>query len=344
MKSILQVAQKYRYGVIIFFVVICTVAGYFLGMTIQKNKYVHFIEGFKNIRDKKDKYVFINPLIGGNSPAATEVGIFSEIKEDIDSFLAKEKERGGITEYSFYFRDMNTGLWFGINESEDFSPASLFKLPIAIAVYKQEESAPGFLGARFVYTKEIAKLNESSSLNSDSVLIVGNSYSGKELVDVMITKSDNGAKDLLLHNMDTSFVNTLFSLVSLSTLDAGKEYQISSLAYALFLRILYNSSYLNEEHSNYILELLSTTTFKKGLVAGIPENISVAHKFGLYNFSGWSKGAIRPMFELHDCGIVYHQQNPYTFCLMTKGDSIQALYAIVAHISQMVYKNQEEER
>lgn len=342
MKRLLEVCKKYSYLFFISTVIICSLASYYVGTVIQKDAYAEFLKSFKNIRDKKDQYLFINPLIGGMSPAATDVGIFLDLKEEILSYLKNESKKGSIAEYSFYFRDMNTGLWFGINESEDFFPASLFKLPVAIAVYKQEEAEPGFLNRRALYTKEIAVLNASGALNAKSSLSIGSSYSVEELVSKMITDSDNGAKDLLLETMDKKYVNDLFEIVSLSKLEEGEEYQVSSLKYALFFRILYNSSYLNEKHSNAILELLSNATFKKGLVGGVPEDILIAHKFGLYNFSGWSKGAIRPMFELHDCGIVYHKQNPYTFCFMTKGDNIQSLYSIVAHVSEIVYKNQEE--
>jgi hypothetical protein len=50
--------------------------------------------------------------------------------------------------------------------------------------------------------------------------------------------------------------------------------------YATFFRVLFNSSYLNKKNSEWVLELLSTTEFNSGIVAGLSPDIQVAHKFG----------------------------------------------------------------
>jgi len=95
------------------------------------------------------------------------------------------------------------------------------------------------------------------------------------------------------------------------------------------LRILYNSSYLNFEMSNKALMLLTQTDFPNGLVAGVPDSVVVAHKFGEQK-NGDEQ-------QLHDCGIVYYQENPYILCVMTKGYEIPELASIIKEISQQVY-------
>lgn len=342
--ELIKIDRKYHQtllSILLLCVVLFSVAGYYYGLSVQRDRYTSFLESFKNIRENSDKYKFINPLIGGVSAPATEVGIYSDIRDEIVSYLQEEKYSGDLFAYSFYFRDLGTGLWFGSNESADFFPASLFKLPIAISVYKEIEENPSFLKMTTVYTEDIAKLNNSVTSNAQSILKLGATYSVEELVEIMLTESDNGAKDLLLTLVDKRYLNNLFSVVSLVDPDTVKTYTISSRKYAHFLRILYGSSYLNEEHSEYLLKLLSGSDFKDGIVAGLPVSIPVSHKFGTYEFDEEVNGKTIHTQQLHDCGVVYHAQKPYVFCLMTKGKDLESLYKVIAHVSSLIYKNQE---
>ncbi len=342
MKNFLHHTIKYqKYVLVCVLGVSCILSGYFLGSYVQKEKYATFLKSFKNIRENSNKYSFINPLIGGVSAPATDVGIFSDIKSDVVSYLHKEELKGDLYDYSFYFRDLNTGLWFGDNESINFFPASLFKLPIAIAVYKQVEDDPSFFKKQFVYTEDLSTINTRKQLNSESGLIVGQSYSVEVLVEKMLTLSDNGAKNLLLSSFDKKYLNQLFNIMEFSDPDLSTVYGVSSRKYSHFLRILYGSSYINEEHSELILEMLSKSTFKEGLVAGLPATAPVAHKFGAYEIPETIKGKEIMTVQLHDCGVVYHASKPYVLCIMTKGKDDKSLFRIISSVSRMVYNHQE---
>jgi hypothetical protein len=43
--------------------------------------------------------------------------------------------------------------------------------------------------------------------------------------------------------------------------------------------------------------------------------------------------------ELHDCGIVYLNNNPYIITVMTRGTDMEKLAEAVATISKMTYEN-----
>lgn len=320
--------------------VLATFLGYYIGSAVQKNKYTHFMKSFKTVRENSDKYALINPLIGGVSAPATDVGMFNDIKGDLISYLKQEERRGNLYGYSFYFRDFNTGMWFGTNENLEFFPASLFKLPLALAIYKQAESEEGFLKKNVIYTKELSDINTSIKSNSQSILEIGGVYSIEELVAIMLTKSDNGAKNLLLASSNSSYLNGLFAIVSMVSPDTQKVLEVSSREYALFFRVLYGSSYLNEENSEYILKLLSESSFKNGLVAGVPEGIPVAHKYGTYEFMEDVNGKARISRQLHDCGVIYSSKDPYILCVMTKGKDETNLFRIVSHVSNLMYTYQ----
>lgn len=78
--------------------------------------------------------------------------------------------------------------------------------------------------------------------------------------------------------------------------------------------------------------MLSKTSFKKGLVAGVPKNIMVSHKYGerLYVDSNEA--------QLHDCGIIYFPQTPYLLCIMTRGENFAELENTIKEISKNVYE------
>lgn len=102
-------------------------------------------------------------------------------------------------------------------------------------------------------------------------------------------------------------------------------------------RGIYNGSLLNKENSNKVLEWLSQSKFKDGLVAGVPGSVMIAHKFGERLLEDNTK-------QLHDCGIVYYPDNPYLLCVMTHGNDYEKLEKVIQDISKMVYTEVDSRR
>ena len=94
---------------------------------------------------------------------------------------------------------------------------------------------------------------------------------------------------------------------------------------------MYNSSFLNSDNSEKLLEILSESSFQNGLRQGVPENIKIAHKFGEREITLDKK-------QLHDCGVIYYPSNPYLLCVMTQGKDYKELERILGHISKEVYE------
>jgi hypothetical protein len=81
--------------------------------------------------------------------------------------------------------------------------------------------------------------------------------------------------------------------------------------------------------SEYATELLVEATFKDGILKKIPRTVPVAHKMG-----EWGDGNT---VELHDCGIVYIEGNPYIITIMTKGKDMKMLSEAIGNISKIVF-------
>jgi len=296
--------------------------GWLVGSSSGNN--VQPASGALRLTDPEHK--LISPLLLGTS-GMEDKDIADKLKIETYDLL----NLPNMKNISIYFRDMKTGVWAGINEDTEYNPASLLKVPIMIAWYKKAEDTPGLLATRLVYQKPVDPAAEAGT-----ILKPGASYSIKELISYMIKQSDNGAKDLLLVNLDDATINSVFSDLGIKEwgIGASDSVHISPAIYSRFLRILYNASYLNRDDSEEALELLSSTSFDSGIVAGVPDGTAVAHKFGEYEDPEVT------IAELHDCGIVYHPTHPYLLCVMTRGTAsvdVKDLEKVLKVTSQAVY-------
>jgi beta-lactamase class A len=149
----------------------------------------------------------------------------------------------------------------------------------------------------------------------------------------MAVDSDNIAKDILLDHISQQYLNDVFQEMDVGYLQSTTG-TISARSYIRFLSRLYNATFLDRSYSNYALKLLSEATFKDGLVAGVPSDVPIAHKYGERGI--YEDNALTGV-ELHDCGIVYAKETPYYLCVMTSGKDEATLAGIIKEISAKVY-------
>jgi beta-lactamase class A len=295
-------------------------------MYILINEKESFVPKFSENR-YTDEYEYISPLLECDTYESNELAWFDN---KIENKAEELMSNGNTTHISYYFRDLNNGIWFGINEKELFSPASLFKTPVMISYLKQAEENPELLSRKIVFT-EADKNYEKQNIKPATEMEIGKSYTIEEVINRMIIYSDNSALRILLREGDSFAYRVFYDLdVGIKSDEEGLENFMSVYEYSRFFRILYNGSYLNFENSNKALELLTKVEFKDGLVAGVPSDIPVAHKFGERQF-GEEK-------QLHDCGIVYHPEKPYLLCVMTRGKDLSTLPQVISELSKVTYE------
>jgi beta-lactamase class A len=278
------------------------------------------------------KYTLINPLYrcaGETAQPQKEYEAFGDELQQLIDELNKEKN---IDHISIYFRDLENGPWFGIEEEELFSAASLLKVPIMITLFAEAQKNPAILKQEVGYQGEFSEIR--NVFDSQKTIIAGNYYTFDELTRRMIVYSDNTSKELIkaylvsLYPGRDLLAHTYQDLGILN--EADLETRLTVKAYASMFRLLYNGTYLNKSMSQKALDLLRQVEFKDGLAAGVPAHIPVAHKFGIREDATDIK-------QLHDCGIVYHAQTPYLLCIMTRGNDLSILATIIADLSKLVY-------
>jgi beta-lactamase class A len=311
--------------------VACLVLGLFAGYYLHGVRMgIDRSNGFYERRE--GGHQFINPLLecdGGRDLIRNEE--LRPFKRKVESYLKERMRFPGLESASVYFRELNDGIWFSIGETERFTPASMRKVPMMIAVLKQEEHDPGLLARKIRF--QLAKdYNTSQTIKPSAIMTPGRDYTVEDIVKRMIEYSDNNAFMVLSGLVDPRELERTYASLSIRSPDAaGREDFQSVQTYASFFRVLYNATYLNKAHSEQALALLARAEFRNGIVAGVPPDLAVAHKFGEHRDDAAGK------MQLHDCGIVYYPQHPYLLCIMTRGSSWEYLDDAIAAISKTIY-------
>jgi beta-lactamase class A len=271
---------------------------------------------------------FTSPLLECNSNiGGMDFGVFGKkLQQQIDD----DKAAGKVTFVAVYLRHLFDGGSLDINGNEKFTPASLLKVPDMITLFKMADGDPSVLTKKVTYDK----IYDSSKpfFNSNTTLELGQTYTVDDLIGRMIKYSDNEAMFLLRAQFDKTLFDQLYTDLQISPPnDAVSDDFMMVKTYASFFRILYNASYLSPAMSEKALSLLSQITFDKGIVAGVPNNIPVAHKFGERIYTDNQE------HQLHDCGIVYHPTDPYLLCVMTRGTDFNVLTSVIKDLSKQVW-------
>lgn len=281
-------------------------------------------------------YAFTDPLLTVTS-SGSDAPEYAALQQQIQSYF-NAQEQGSLSSGSVRFSDIEEQEGFTINPDDTYDPASLTKIPLAMAYYALAENDPTVLSQEIYYSGQ-PDLDAIEQIESPTQLTPGQSYTIEEMIEHMLRYSDNNAEQLLADHLSTigqlDVLSTLFDDLGIKN-DPNDPDDTTVQSYSLFLRVLFNATYLDRDYSEKLLQLLSEGDFTKGISAGVPSSVVVSQKFGdarIPNSQGVQVGA-----ELQDCGIVYYPGHPYILCVMTKGDNVTDLEQVIAHVSQMAYQ------
>jgi beta-lactamase class A len=284
---------------------------------------------------------YINPLTSTNIYDNFNFAELDDFKGLLNDYISKAEKEKSVSDIAIYFRDLNNGLSIGINEKEKFELASLNKIPIMIAAFKKEEESPGFLNSSIVYNgspeQRFLALHPEIDMPR-TTLEVNKNYTVNQLIEYMIKNSDNESTLQLINTIGLDYLRYVKD--ALGMLHYKQSEQSSSIislkSYSTYFRILYNSSFLNQKFSNKALALLSQADFRDGMMAGIPSDIMICHKYG-------ERDSIMPnnnlmIKQLNEVGIVYFPGKPYLLGIMIRGDNKSFMKKILSNISGIVYR------
>lgn len=279
-----------------------------------------------------EKYPHVRPLVlpwDTNLDRTQELIPFrTVIDKKIEEYTSQKK----ASSVAYYFRDLSNGPYFGINVNTEFNLASLLKVPVLMSYYRWAEQDSSMLQDKLVFDGIPTNRIDSNELTKPKRLLEGGkSYTVSDLLERMIVDSDNDSFKLLVDNIDVGLLADPYNITETEIQSKDQDYTGTIREYSAFFRALYNSSYLTRPYSEKALQMLIKSEFQGGLRAGVPENIEVAHKFGVRD------GGDGKQF-LHDCGVVYYPGYPYLLCIMTEGENLESLVGVVRGLSDQTYK------
>jgi beta-lactamase class A len=277
-----------------------------------------------------------------DAPGQTVSKELKPFQYKVNALIEGTLKQGMVTTVAVYFRDLNNGNWFGINEHDKFSPRSLLKIPLMIAYFKWAETNP------LVLRKTLTSVNANSGaekVNNGPAMNLEprQTYTVNDLIYRMIVHDDAAAYSLLYANLPAGRLDKIFKDLYVEYDPHKQEDSLSLNAFAAFYRVLFNASYLSEEMSEKALRYLSKSTFRDGMSSGIPPNIDIASKHGERTIWIKEDGEEKELTQIHEFGIIYHPNRPFILGIMVRGDDFDNLVKAIREITHLVYEEVDQQ-
>ena len=242
---------------------------------------------------------------------------FAKADKVSSEFREVTRKLSGV--YTFFVINLESGFSYGLGQDEILQAASLIKLPTMAGMYMEAEA--GRLSLDEVYTLR----NEDKVAGSGSLYgkPAGTKLTYRELIEYMGQESDNTAYRAVLNILGEERVKEIINEIGMveTSLD---ENETTPEDIGLFFRKLWGGNLISERNRDELLGYMTGTIYEEWLVAGIPENVRVAHKYG------------RELHVVNDAGIVFAQK-PFVVVIMTKGVVESEADEIFPELTRIIY-------
>ncbi|RJQ27848.1 MAG: serine hydrolase [Peptococcaceae bacterium] len=261
-----------------------------------------------------------------NSPYAdinTSLPDYEPLKKQLESYLATRKATYGI-----YFKDLNTGATWGINDLTPIPAASTIKVPYVL--YLNEQVAAGRLKMeqRIAYDSNTDYAGGSGYLKETAA--DGDRFTLRVLSNLAITLSDNVAYKMIKRVTGEENVLAYMKAMGGTTIGGNGQDNTTARDMAAYMEGVINFSRRNPALGNRLIDDLANPIWHYGLPGKLPDNVKVAHKEG--DLPGVS----------NDVGIVFASR-PYIISILSMNqDNIEQGFLDISEISGMIYEYQEK--
>jgi beta-lactamase class A len=317
------------------FVLVVFGAGTFAGKVIfKKNRPQPSSASTAALAGANGTYGYVNPFLDLISAAGINMLELKTFRPQVEACINKFIRKHPDLHVAYYFRDLNNGMWLGINEQEEFSPASLMKVPLMVAVLKESQTNPDLLKTKILYRQsQYSTIDEESGFRKQDSTF----YTVEELINHSIQYSDNAATLMLMDLIGMQKVESTEGDLNLAV-DAKESFYsnfVKVKAYCGAFRILYNASYLPRPLSDKALQILAGSKFEGGIRKSIPPSIRIAHKYGERDV--FEADGRRNTLQLHHFGIVYYPSKPFLLGIMTRGSSKEVKEELIEELAAITY-------
>lgn len=244
---------------------------------------------------------------------------FSELEQGIRELITKYSVNNDKAIVGVVIEDLNSSKGIEINSQTEFDAASIGKLPILTLL--NQKIAKGLIDPQEVIVIDESNV-ERYGTGSIQYQNLPKEYTVTQLSELMITVSDNTASSVLATKIRRTDLAAHVQELGMQQTDTKNN---TTIPYdtLIILRYIYDLYQKQDPRGLEMVEILSNTIFKSRLTKLIPPETKVAHKIGTQ------------VGEVHDAGIVFHQDNPYIIVVYTKGIAqTSAAEELIAEISR----------
>lgn len=230
---------------------------------------------------------------------------------------ALEQEIGSFNgDVGLVIKDLTTGWEISYNKNKTFPSASLVKIPVMIACFYAMQEGKFQLADTISLSRD--KITGGSGVIK--TMKPGASFTIEELLDLMITRSDNTAANILISMLGFEYLNATFQRLGLTETNIARRMMdfhlrnkgvdnfTTAAEMASLLEHLYRKKIINGDVSEMCLTFLKRQQVKDRIPAKLPSDVVIAHKTGLEKY------------VCHDVGIVFTVKGDYLICVLTKGE------------------------
>ncbi len=263
----------------------------------------------------------------------------NEIEQlNLQKDLEEEIQALGLTDHvSLYYSNINGGYNVNINADRSWIPASMVKAFVVVEAFRQRNLRIINFDSR-VTIKEDNVVPTELELSDYQPLRAGVKATIRELIEAMVTQSDNTAYNTLLDVLDRRNITTTLRSLGLTNTVVGEKLSLSDDQYAIDTQVpgrqpnkttaedvghLFNLLEAGKVIENFdeILAIFKNQKLKTMIPAMLPEGVVIAHKTGQW-----------PPYY-HDGGIVYKVGDPFVLVIFTDSNDP----TIVAKLAKISY-------
>jgi beta-lactamase class A len=278
------------------------------------------------LRDMIGGLAFVRPTAGGSPTASTP---------HADAALAAQLQSIGASlsrgRFAASMLDVQSGASAEVDAERAYPAASLFKLPILIAVLAEEDAGR-------LDPDRLLQIREADWTDGSGVLQarVGDSLSVRELTRLMIQESDNIAALVLLDVVGVPSVNALMGRLGLQStrlidhrVGEDGDHTTSAADMARLLRLISSGGAVSTQVSEQALRQLELKQTVSWLGDGLPFWVKVAHKWGDLPDAR------------NDAGIVFTPRGTYVAVVLTEGAEPDEAAGAISRASRLMYARLE---
>lgn len=276
-------------------------------------------KSYKVLSEKKAKQLILR----------TRAAEWERLRLILEREVAAFKGEAGIV-----VRDLDTDSEISFNKRKKCPSASLVKVPIMLAAFSVAQEGKLNLN-KAVAVKAASKTGGSGTLKN---FIPGTTVTVKELIELMITGSDNTATNILIDLLGFDYLNAYFEKIGLKNTNLSRkmmdfEYRKKGIEnyttaedMSTLLDKLYKKELFNEEITKQCISLLKNQKYNDRIPGQLPYWVTAAHKTGLEKE------------VCHDIGIVFAPRGNYSICVLTVGQKNSKIAKeFISNISFQVY-------